>query len=359
MTVGTVALTTLFGVAGTETKYSVLQGGGSDGANAYFVVMYKEPGDIHVTQLVKYGISSGKRLASASFGAPGKATNALGHGNDLAYDTDRALLVVPAWTNDQSTQPPNNQKTLRLIDPATLEIVGVLTADISVTNLCYVNRTFVVFSGNKLRSYDASFALKGIVGFDLPAAAKKYAPGGDVGIGQGIDCDGDYVYITRWHSAEKTNRLYVANWKGQLVAVYTANGPESENLMHASAARILYGFNTSASAGDLRRIDKFQYVVQYVAEGGTGSMATTRVLYGRNTPLRKNTFTRAGKQFAGWAAERESDGKWRYQSADRSADGWYEQGKQPSGYGYYVYGDQAIVLRSAPFGYVKMHAQWK
>lgn len=130
--------------------------------------------------------------------------------------------------------------------------------------------------------------------------------------------------------------------------------------MHVSGERMLHGMNNIGSVGgELRRIEKLFFVVSYVAEGGSGSMSKTRVLYGRKTPLRKNAFTVSGKQFSGWAAERESDGKWRYQSGDGKESGWYAKGKQPSGWSYYIYKDKAIVYGSAPFGLVKMHAQWK
>ncbi len=359
VTVGKVTETKLFDVDGTSTAYTALQGGASDGVYAYGVLLDTQAGDIDVSQLVKYQISTGKRVATASFSAPGKVTNKLGHGNDAAFNPDTGRLVVPAWTNDASTQPANNGKLLRIIDPATLAIVDTKTVDVSVTNLCYAKGTYLVFTGKTFRTFDADFKLAGSVPFDIVPVEDKYAPKGAERVGQGIDCDADYVYLTRWHPDADTNRLYVATWDGELVGAYTFDGPEGEHLMHVSGGRILHGINTSGAGGDLRRIDYFQFVVEYVAEGGSGSMQSTRVLYGRPTPLRQNAFTRAGQVFTGWAAQRLSDGKWRYQKADKSDDGWYDAGGQPSGWGFYVYADRANVLKSAPFGVVRMHAQWK
>lgn len=128
--------------------------------------------------------------------------------------------------------------------------------------------------------------------------------------------------------------------------------------MHVSGSRILHGINTSGAGGEARRIDGLQYVVEYLAEGGAGSMPTSRILYGRFTPLQKNAFSLAGKPFAGWAAERLSDGKWRYHDAGSTGDGWYAKGQQPNGWTYYIYADQAKVAKTAPYGLVRMHAQW-
>ncbi len=359
VTVGEVEETQLFDVVGTSTAYTALQGGASDGTYAYAVVLDTQAGDIDVSQLLKYQISTGKRVASVSFGAPGKVTNKLGHGNDATFNPDTGRLVVPAWTNDSSTQPANNGKLLRIIDPATLAIVDTRTVDVNVTNLCYAKGTYLIFTGGSFRTYDAGFKLVDSTPFDIVAVEDKYAPKGATRVGQGIDCDADYVYLTRWYPDADTNRLYVATWAGELVGAYTWDGPEGEHLMHVSGARILHGINTPGAGGDLRRIEKFQYVVEYLAEGGAGSMPSTRVLYGRYTPLRQSAFTLAGKAFAGWAAERLSDGKWRYEKPDGSDDGWYAKGGQPSGWSYYVYADGAKVAKTAPYGLVRMHAQWK
>lgn len=358
VTVGTLTETKLFDVKATSDDYRTLQGGGSDGTYGYFVMMYKRSGDIHLTQLTKYRISDGTRVATANFNVTNNVTNQLGHGNDVAFNQDTGKLIIPAWTNDKSTQPPDNQKTLRIIDPETLKIVDTKTLDVTLTNLCYAKSTYLTFASGKFRTYNAEFKPISAISFDITAAEDKYAPTGQR-VGQGIDCDADYVYITRWYPDAKSNVVYVADWKAQLVGAYRYDGPESEHLMHVSGSRMLHGFNTSGVGGDVRRIEKLMYEVKYEPNGGTGSMANTRVLYGRNTPLRKNAFAFDGKQFAGWAAQRSSDGKWRYRKPDGTDSGWYVKGGEPSGWTYYIYKDEAIVLKSAPWGLVKMHAQWE
>lgn len=357
-TVGTVKETRLFGVVG-GAGYTALQGGASDGTFAYFVVLRTLPGDIDVSQLLKYRISDGARLATTSFAAPNDVTNLLGHGNDGAFNPDTGKLIVPAWTNDSSKQPANNQKNLRIIDPATLEIEATKTIDVNTTNLCYVKGNYVIFNGGAFRKYDADFNLLGKGAFDIDKVEDAYAPAKATRVGQGLDCDEDYVYLTRWYPEPVANRIYVATWGGELVGAYAYVGPEGEHLMHVSGSRILHGINTPGDGGDVRRIDNLTYVVSYLPEGGSGTVASSRVLYGRNALLRKNAFTLPGKQFAGWVAERESDGSWFYQSADGSERAWHPKGKEPAGWVPYIYKDQAVVAKTAPFGLVKMHAQWK
>ncbi len=358
-TVGMVTETKLFDAVGTSSSYTALQGGASDGAFGYFVVLHTLPGDIDVSQLLKYRVSDGARLATVSFDAPGNVTNALGHGNDATFNTDTGKLIVPAWTNDGSTQPADNGKDLRIIDPNSLKILETKTVDVDVTNLCYANGSYLIFNGGAFRKYDGSFALVSRTPFDVTKAEDAYGPAKATRVGQGIDCDEDYVYITRWYPEPISNRIYVATWAGNLVGAYTFDGPEGEHLIHVSGSRILHGINTAGGGGELRRINYLEYVVSYVAEGGAGAMASSRVLYGRNLPLRKNAFTSAGKQFGGWAAERESDGGWRYQSADGSQGAWYALGKQPAGWVLYIYKDEALVAKTTPYGLVRMHAQWK
>lgn len=359
VTIGTLTETRLFDVKATSDKYRTLQGGGSDGTYGYFVMMHKTTDkDIHFTQLTKYRIYDGARIATVNFDAIDNKTNQLGHGNDVAFNHDTGKLIVPAWTNDKSIQPDNNQKLLRIIDPDTLNIVATETLDVELTNLCYAKKTYLTFASGKFRTYNAQFKPVSAIPFEITVVEDKYAPTGKR-VGQGIDCDEDYVYITRWYPDAKSNVVYVADWKAHLVGAYRYDGPESEHMMHVSGSRMLHGFNTTGVGGDVRRIEKLMYEVGYEPNGGSGSMSNTRVLYGRKTPLRKNAFVLDGKQFVGWAAQRSNDGKWRYRKPDESEDGWYVKGEEPSGWSYYIYKDGAIVLKSASWGLVKMHAQWK
>jgi len=102
------------------------------------------------------------------------------------------------------------------------------------------------------------------------------------------------------------------------------------------------------------------FTIQYNANGGSGTMANTTVIYGVSTALRKNTFTKAGCQIAGWNAYKSSDGTFRYVSADGSTIKWCKEGSQPSGYTKFVYADQASVSATTNVhgDTIIMYAKW-
>ncbi len=104
------------------------------------------------------------------------------------------------------------------------------------------------------------------------------------------------------------------------------------------------------------------YTVKYLAEGCTGSMASTKVTFGVVTKLSANTFKNGSKKFAGWTAYRQKQRQWYYMNPkDTSQKGWYAQGKQPSGWVKYVYNDRASVAATTGVDgdVVFMYAQWK
>ncbi len=120
---------------------------------------------------------------------------------------------------------------------------------------------------------------------------------------------------------------------------------------------------SSRVAGDIVTLHaewKQYYIVQYDANGGSGSMDDTKVYYGVGTPLRKSQYTRSGFDFIGWYASRKSDNKWYYYSKD-GGEGWFEKGTQPSGYMLYPYADGSNVARSSRVAgdIVTLHAEWK
>ena len=103
------------------------------------------------------------------------------------------------------------------------------------------------------------------------------------------------------------------------------------------------------------------FTVKYNANGGSGTMANTAATYGVKTNLRANTFTRTGYTFAGWYAYRESDGTYRYSSADGSQTNWYKQGSQPSSWTYFNYLDTGWVSTTSVVDKdtVTMYAMWE
>ena len=121
---------------------------------------------------------------------------------------------------------------------------------------------------------------------------------------------------------------------------------------------------TSSVAGDTVRLYaqwKKHFFIHYDANGGLGSMPATKVVYGEQTYLSPNTFTRDGFEFLFWYAKRSSDNTWRYRSPDEESSGWYLEGQQPEGWTKYPYYDAGWVARTAsnPGEIVTLYAQWR
>ncbi len=120
---------------------------------------------------------------------------------------------------------------------------------------------------------------------------------------------------------------------------------------------------SSRVAGDIVTLHaewKQYYIVQYDANGGSGSMSNIKVYYGETTALTKNKFQKDYKMLLCWYANRKSDNKWYYYSSN-GGDGWFEKGTQPSGYMLYPYADGSNVARSSRVAgdIVTMYAQWQ
>ncbi len=66
------------------------------------------------------------------------------------------------------------------------------------------------------------------------------------------------------------------------------------------------------------------FYIQYDANGGTGTMADTKVVYGTSTAIRSNTFTRDGYVFSGWTAYRRNKEQWCYKTVNAASisDSW-------------------------------------
>ncbi len=66
------------------------------------------------------------------------------------------------------------------------------------------------------------------------------------------------------------------------------------------------------------------FYIQYDANGGTGTMADTKVVYGTSTAIRSNAFTRDGYVFSGWTAYRRNKAQWCYKTINAASisDSW-------------------------------------
>ncbi len=101
-----------------------------------------------------------------------------------------------------------------------------------------------------------------------------------------------------------------------------------------------------------------QYTVEYNANGGTGTMDDTPIIYGNHTSLRTNQFSNNGLPFKGWYAKRSSDDKWYYTNGSNGR--WYKEGTQPTGYYKFLYSDghNTYNATSVNGDTVTMYAQW-
>jgi len=108
---------------------------------------------------------------------------------------------------------------------------------------------------------------------------------------------------------------------------------------------------TSKVNGDeiqLYAVWKKAFTVEYDANGGTGAMEDTLVIYGQNTKIPQCTFVRNGYKFKGWNVYRESDGKWLYRYNNNVNNGkWCKEGTQPKGYTLAAYKNGTTVAKTS------------
>ncbi len=88
------------------------------------------------------------------------------------------------------------------------------------------------------------------------------------------------------------------------------------------------------------------YYIQYDGNGGDGTMADTKVVYGTSTAISANTFTRSGYTFVGWTAFRRSDLSWVYKENSALSDKWIAAGTDTTGYFMKAYTDGCSVSAS-------------
>lgn len=102
------------------------------------------------------------------------------------------------------------------------------------------------------------------------------------------------------------------------------------------------------------------YYIQYDANGGSGTMADTKVVYGTSTAIRDNAFTREGYSFGGWNAYRMSDNSWIYVDNSTGANKWIAAGESTEGYTLKVYknGTHVSKTSSTDRDLVTFYAVW-
>ena len=100
---------------------------------------------------------------------------------------------------------------------------------------------------------------------------------------------------------------------------------------------------------------KIAYNVSYQANGGEGEMKSTTVTYGESTNLSPNEFSRDGYFFAGWRAQRTSDGKYIGYANGASDYEWLDEAVV---FNYVLYDDEEPVAETVRWGNIKLYAEW-
>ncbi|MBQ7647399.1 MAG: InlB B-repeat-containing protein, partial [Clostridia bacterium] len=102
------------------------------------------------------------------------------------------------------------------------------------------------------------------------------------------------------------------------------------------------------------------FYIQYDANGGSGTMADQKIVYGTSTAISKNTFTRSGYQFSGWIAFRRSDLSWIYKTTSELKDNWIAAGNSTTGNFLKAYTDGCTVsgTSSTDRDIVTFYAAW-
>lgn len=150
-----------------------------------------------------------------------------------------------------------------------------------------------------------------------------------------------------------TYNTVTGNGSRDLCANDDSTGSASNNAITSGADR---AWTYSASKFPMTK-NGYEYWISYNANGGTGSMATTTVMYGVSTPTIANAFTRSGYTFTGWTAYRASDKKWYCGS-----DGWRTDAEiNANGYKKHIYPNKSSVAKTTAVNgdKVTFYAQWK
>jgi len=356
--------------AATLSPGAHLQGAVTDGAHWFAITRTVDSASGHGTLwLIKVPLSGAESadqptVQTACFPPDGATTNRLGHGNDIAWNADLHRLLFPAWDNDTTAPEPEQERALRMVDPDSLRVVDTIYGPRASHGLSYepVSGRYV---GGKAGRY--LWVARSVTHVDgrKELIEEAYAETPCSGIPQTIDCDEDFIYLTTSESTEPSsaqvgNRIFVLDWDFNRVASYSYEADRTPSTEIESLTHVGDAFCMGLADSDMGTYEllDFQYRIVYDAAGGEGAMASTRVPYGRPTPLRPNAFIRDGHTFAGWSARRD-DGAVRYRDpGDPDATTWAQPGAEPVGWEPFRYTDTQIVARTVRSGTVTLTAHW-
>ena len=307
---------------------ATVQGACVDGDYAYFAFMNGS-----VCNIAKFDAHSWEYIEKE------KIIN-MGHSNDMTYNPDKDYLVV-------ANNAPYYD-VITLVDPDTLKPIKDVEIDEDIYSIAYnaERKCYVVgLSG----TYD--FAL-----LDSDFEVTEKFDGVNTGYTrQGCDCDDDYIYFVQ---SGKKNLLVVYDYSGDHIAdIPMTDTDEVENIFHIGSAfytSLYYRGNTLYRIG-FNGASSISYKVSYDPGSGEGEMKSTTVEYGESTELSECTFTKEGYIFAGWRAQRTSDGKY---IGYRNGSSEYEWLDEDEVFDYLLYDDEEPIATTVKYGNVKLTAQW-
>ena len=305
-----------------------VQGACTDGKYAYFGFVSGG-----VCTLAKFDVNTWEYVSKE------KIIN-MGHSNDMTYNPDKDYIVVA------NNAPYYDVVTL--IDPDTLAPIKDVQIKEDIYSIAYnaKRKCYVVgLSG----TYD--FAL-----LDSDFKVKEKFTGVKTGYTrQGCDCDDDYIYFVQ---SGGNNVLVVYDYDGKHITdIPMASTDEVENLFHVGKTfyTSLFYYGNKLYRVGFNNATKIAYNVSYQANGGEGEMKSTTVTYGESTNLSPNEFSRDGYFFAGWRAQRTSDGKY-IGYANGASD--YEWLDEADVFNYVLYDDEEPVAETVRWGNIKLYAEW-
>lgn len=188
------------------------QGGYFDGRYFYQIFIQKDTNSNeadNVDRIVKYDVKN-KKVEKISGDLD------LNHANDIAYNPKTNQLVI--------VHNNPNRTRVTLVDPETLEAVGVQTLPESIYCMDYNEEhdLYVVglSGGQDFRFLDKDFKVASGV-FKATSATKGY-------VTQGMTCDDDFIYFVLY----KENVITVYDWSGKFVTLikFDVGSIEPENI---------------------------------------------------------------------------------------------------------------------------------
>lgn len=239
-----------------NTKGGVLdtmQGGTTDGTYLYFAYGGATSGEV----IAKYDQQGTLVKASKVY-----SLDEMGHANGITYDSRNNRLVVTAYRYEGATVL--NPNRLVYVDPETLEITGEAFAasEAKISTACY-NAATDQYAANGVL-FDANFNLLNPTLYDFSVSVMQ--PYGDTkSVGQGIACTPNNIYVLRYygHKTKPHTHIYMYDWSGKLIAVYSIKGlkDEGENLILLNGKMYLGVNNGSTYLGKSSDNKKDYYIL--------------------------------------------------------------------------------------------------